>query len=182
LEERRQEIVSAARKFFIANGFEKTAIGDIARELHIAHGLIYHYYKSKTELLYAVVDQIATEQLAQSFSIIEEFNGNALDCIQSLFSRENDSEQFGKLFEELIEDPGIMNYVSEKFFVSMTPVLIRLIERGNADGSWNCDDPELAAVFILQGARGVMNLHCGDSKHPPKDLSIVLRVLGASTG
>ncbi|MDR0596663.1 MAG: TetR/AcrR family transcriptional regulator [Clostridiales Family XIII bacterium] len=181
VEERRQEIVDAARKHFIESGFEKTAIGDIAKELNIAHGLIYHYFKSKTDLLYAVVDQIATEQLDKTYALIEAHDGSALDCLHILFNQEKDFDQFSKLFEALIEDPGVMNYVNGKLFYSVTPVLAQLIARGNEDGSWDCDDPEMAAVFILQGAKGIMGLHC---EHPDKEkngMSLILRVLGART-
>ena len=40
-EERKQEILETAIKLFSVNGFEKTSISDIAKEIGIAQGLCY---------------------------------------------------------------------------------------------------------------------------------------------
>ena len=60
-EERRKEFVDTAREFFIENGYEKTQMIDITKKLNVAAGTIYHYFKSKTELLYAVIDEETDE-------------------------------------------------------------------------------------------------------------------------
>ena len=46
-EERKQEILETAMKLFAQNGFEKTSISDIAREIGVAQGLCYRYFPSK---------------------------------------------------------------------------------------------------------------------------------------
>ena len=56
-EERRQEILLAALKLFSVNGFEATKIGDVAAEAGVSHGLIYHYFTSKEEILSELVQQ-----------------------------------------------------------------------------------------------------------------------------
>jgi AcrR family transcriptional regulator len=54
-EEMRQKskdaIITAALNLFVANGYHATSINMIAREAGIAIGLMYHYFKSKEELL-----------------------------------------------------------------------------------------------------------------------------------
>lgn len=49
-EERKQEILETAIKLFSVNGFEKTSISDIAKEIGIAQGLCYRYFPSKDVL------------------------------------------------------------------------------------------------------------------------------------
>lgn len=43
-------------RLFAERGFESTTIADIAREAGVAHGLVYHYFRSKDELLHAVFE------------------------------------------------------------------------------------------------------------------------------
>lgn len=61
-EERRESIVDRAAQLFADKGFSETSVADIARSCETSKSLIYHYYKSKEEILYAVmsshVDQL----------------------------------------------------------------------------------------------------------------------------
>ena len=49
-EQRRREIMNAARKVFSTNGFTKTTMEDIAREAELSPGTLYLYFKNKDEL------------------------------------------------------------------------------------------------------------------------------------
>jgi AcrR family transcriptional regulator len=52
-EQRREEILDAAVRLFCEKGYEGTTIRDIAREVGITEGLIYHYFPSKAALVAA---------------------------------------------------------------------------------------------------------------------------------
>jgi AcrR family transcriptional regulator len=49
-EQRRRQIINAARKVFSINGFMKTTMEDIAREAELSPGTLYLYFKNKDEL------------------------------------------------------------------------------------------------------------------------------------
>ncbi len=50
-ESRRQEIRKAAWESFMQNGYEKTTMREIARRMNASTGILYTYYKNKTEIL-----------------------------------------------------------------------------------------------------------------------------------
>lgn len=52
-EERREQILDAAMRLFGQKGYQGTSIRDIAREVGITEGLIYHYFENKEQLLEA---------------------------------------------------------------------------------------------------------------------------------
>lgn len=54
-QERLSEITAAARHLFTTRGIQKTNFTDIARELGVARGLIYHYFPDKDSLVNAVL-------------------------------------------------------------------------------------------------------------------------------
>jgi AcrR family transcriptional regulator len=56
-QERRNEILMAARKLFATKGFAATGIKEIAQEVGITHGTIYLYFQSKDEILQEVLRQ-----------------------------------------------------------------------------------------------------------------------------
>ena len=56
-EDKRRLILDAAVRVFARKGYHTSRVGDIAEEAGVAHGLLYHYFRSKEELLEAVLDQ-----------------------------------------------------------------------------------------------------------------------------
>jgi TetR/AcrR family transcriptional regulator, fatty acid metabolism regulator protein len=57
VEEKERAILSAARAVFVKHGFERARMAEIARRAGVAEGTIYIYYKTKNDLLQAVVRQ-----------------------------------------------------------------------------------------------------------------------------
>lgn len=54
---RRAELLDVALRLFAERGFEATTIADISAAAGTAHGLVYHYFSSKDELLLAVLER-----------------------------------------------------------------------------------------------------------------------------
>ena len=54
---RRAELVDVALRLFAERGFRGTTIADIAEATGTAHGLVYHYFRSKEELLAAILER-----------------------------------------------------------------------------------------------------------------------------
>ena len=54
---RRAELLDVALRLFAEKGFASTTIADIATASGTAHGLVYHYFRSKDELLLAVLER-----------------------------------------------------------------------------------------------------------------------------
>ena len=52
----RQAIVEAADQLFYAQGFEHTSFADIAAVVNISRGNFYHHFKTKDEILGAVIN------------------------------------------------------------------------------------------------------------------------------
>lgn len=178
--ERHQEIIDTARILFAENGYDKTQIADIAKHMNVAQGLIYHYFKSKTELLYAVIDEMAKEKNKILGSTLESSGNTAYQKLNILLNFRLDSSCFGKLIPSIASDAAIFEYCSNKMTESATSVLIMLIKQGNTDGSWNCNQPKEAAQFILKGFRGFYDISGTSNDDDKKEvlLELVVRVLG----
>ncbi|AAM03816.1 TPA: TetR/AcrR family transcriptional regulator [Methanosarcina acetivorans] len=154
VEERHQEIIDTAKALFMENGFDKTQISDIAKRMNVAQGLVYHYFKSKTEMLYAVIDELAEEKQKEMETVMNRTESTALEKLTMLLSFKMNSDNFGKLMPSISSDVAIIEYCSIKKAAVAMPILLSLIKQGNSDGSWNCDYPEESALFILRGLSG----------------------------
>jgi AcrR family transcriptional regulator len=60
----RDGLVAAARAVFEARGYAATRMSDVAEAAGVSHGTVYTWFRSKTELLEAVTDEIVERDLA----------------------------------------------------------------------------------------------------------------------
>jgi len=64
-DQRREAIVDVAARLFARAGFAETSVSDLASACDISKSLMYHYYASKEDILYAVmashIDQLEAE-------------------------------------------------------------------------------------------------------------------------
>ena len=73
-EMRRKSILGAAKKVFLAKGFQGTTIEEIANEAELSPGTIYQYFKGKDEL-YASLNLITLEYLRKEIAKIHHNRG-----------------------------------------------------------------------------------------------------------
>lgn len=58
--DKQQQILKAALKLFVENGFHGTPTSKIAQEAGVSNGTLFHYYKTKDELVVALYIYIKT--------------------------------------------------------------------------------------------------------------------------
>lgn len=68
-EERKAELVSAARLLFDKKGVNATRVSDIVKEVGVAQGVFYYYFNSKEAMVNLVVEQVGEEINAQADEI-----------------------------------------------------------------------------------------------------------------
>lgn len=62
---RRTQIIRAAAKVLGRRGYAATSLKDVAREAHVAPGLLHYYFESKEELLLEVVMVMERQMIAE---------------------------------------------------------------------------------------------------------------------
>ena len=67
-EARRAQILAAARRCFIRQGFQETSMQDLLAEAGLSSGAVYNYFSSKEEMIVA----IAEENIGQVISVLRE--------------------------------------------------------------------------------------------------------------
>jgi AcrR family transcriptional regulator len=82
-EEKRRQILDAAVRVFARKGFHGSRVGDIAEEAGVAHGLLYHYFTSKDQVLEAVFHENWSVLLAR-IAGVEESDEPAADQLRHI--------------------------------------------------------------------------------------------------
>lgn len=159
-EERREEIIAAARELFQSKDYEKTTMRDVMEKLGIAKGTIYHYFSSKEELLEAVVEHIVEEDIAYKQALLLETPGNALDKLRALTTASSAAESHGEILEHL-HRPGNMGMHTRQLAVTLArqaSIYGDLMQQGCDEGIFQTEHPLECAEIILAGVQFLTDL------------------------
>jgi AcrR family transcriptional regulator len=153
-EDKRRQILDAAVRVFARKGFHATRVGDIAEEAGVAHGLLYHYFDSKDQVLEAVFHEnwsVLLERIA-SVEESEEPAANQLRHIAAIILRTwlHLPDVVRVVIREFGRSPELAERIGE---LAMPIELIeRVIERGIASGEFRGDiDARVAATVVYGG-------------------------------
>jgi TetR/AcrR family fatty acid metabolism transcriptional regulator len=153
-EEKRRQILAAAVRVFARHGFHTSRVGDIAEEAGIAHGLLYHYFSSKDEVLQTVFRENWRE-LVGRFEDVETSDSTAdekLRAIVKILLRtwRNDSDLVTVMVREVGRSPHLASQVDDigRGFA----VIQRVIEDGQAEGVFRAELDARLASWIVYGA------------------------------
>ena len=78
--DKRRQILDAAIHVFARQGFHACRVSDIADEAGVAYGLVYHYFRSKDEVL----NELFTERWSLLLAAIEEVDAQAISPHEKL--------------------------------------------------------------------------------------------------
>jgi TetR/AcrR family fatty acid metabolism transcriptional regulator len=153
-EEKRRLIIDAAVRVFARDGYHTSRVGDIAEEAGIAHGLLYHYFASKEEVLATLFREHWGELLGRVERVekSDEPADEQLRGIAKILLRtwRNDPDLVRVMVREVARSSHLQEQVDE--IGAGFATIQRVIERGQAQGVFRVDlDPTLAS-WIFYGA------------------------------
>ncbi|WP_458123797.1 TetR/AcrR family transcriptional regulator [Paenibacillus sp. Z3-2] len=150
------QILVVSTQMFTKKGYEKTSIQDIIDELGMSKGAIYHHFKSKEDILSAVMEKELGRAEDMFMELIQ--NTHAPNARQKLIS----------ILENIIVDPGIQsNSIDQvlstqiknpqfvlggirKGVLKDARIIANIMEQGKSDGSISVEYPlECAEIFML---------------------------------
>lgn len=146
-------ILDTAHKLFMEKGYEKTTIQDIVDDLgDLSKGAIYHHFKSKEEIIDAVMMRISqTNNLLEKIKDDKSLNG--LQKIKKIFIESissKDQQQLYRSAPTLMKNPKFLSKQLNQTISVYAPLLQENIEEGISDGSITVNHPkELSQVIML---------------------------------
>ena len=152
--DKRQQILEAAVRVFAAQGYEKSRVGDVAREAGVAYGLVYHYFDSKEAVLEAVFRE-AWGRLLAAMTLAEQTAGTAperLELVVKIVLRtwRDDPDLVRLLVREVTRNPHIQDELDEIGQAFST--LERIIAGGQAEGTLRRTLDARLSAWMLYGA------------------------------
>lgn len=152
-EERKNEILDVAGRLFGEKGYDATSTNDILKEIGIARGTLYYHFKSKEEILDAMIDRMTEQILEKAKSIVKQTDIPVLQRFTMMMLALNISDgSFGHEILEQVHKPqnALMHQkIQEKLLSGVTPLIATLITDGISQGICQTDYPEEVAEMTF---------------------------------
>lgn len=187
--EKRRLILDAAVRVFARRGFNQCRVSDIADEAGVAYGLVYHYFRSKDEVL----DTLFLERWNVMLGVIAELDGQDLPARDKLYaiasfivdSYRHDPELMKVIIVEVTRAANSFGQTHLEKITEAYELIAGIVERAQAEGTFkDTATPRFAAMAFYGVIEQVLSgwifdtLPSGDAEYEAAKALVVETICG----
>ena len=151
--ERRKEILDVAEELFVTKGYDKTSTNDILDRIGIARGTLYYHFKSKEDILNAIIERINSSLIARASTIASDTSVPVIErFVMTIAGLKVDSEIGHEIIDQVHKPQNALMHqkMQKNLIEGIVPVIVHLVEEGKAQGIFNMEYPaETIEMLIL---------------------------------
>lgn len=155
-EVRRAEIVETADRLFRKIGYAKCSVEMIIREVGVAKGTFYYYFKSKPDILEAIVEKTLSQIVELAEGVATDPSLTALQKMERLLGNshigDDDSLEVAEMLH-LPENRELHELTNIQTVLQLSPILARIVEQGIGEGVFAVDRPLETIQFLFTGGQ-----------------------------
>jgi len=174
---RRQHILRVAARVFAEQGYRATSLQDIADLVGVTRPSFYYHFKSKQEILAAIIDA-AFDSAERAIDEALAAEGSAIDQIRDFMRRyieiNTEHAEVPVLFQSIGELQDAAAEAARGRRRAIDHKLARLIERGVQDGELASPSPLIAAYGILGAAYWMHTWYRRGGRFQPQEIADML--------
>jgi AcrR family transcriptional regulator len=159
-EVRKAEIMSVAKHLFETQGYEQTAVDEIIRSAGIAKGTFYYYFKSKREILIALVDAMVLKLEAHFKALLQDKTLSALTKLKYMVrgSVKNDIVN-PQMMESvhLAENREMQEALNVRLVDTISPLFAEVLKQGYREKSFTKEVRTEEVQVILVGSQFILD-------------------------
>ena len=158
--ERRNEILDVAERLFCTWGYDNTSTNDILAEIGIARGTLYYHFKSKEDILDAMIDRILDDITAKASRIALDESRPVLERLTKTVLAANVDTKTGDMILEQVHKPqnALMHAkMQERLINQLIPLFVKMITDGMKQGIMQTDYPEDTMQMLLMYSNTVFD-------------------------
>nr|WP_276925676.1 TetR/AcrR family transcriptional regulator [Faecalibaculum rodentium] len=175
---RRSEILDAAEKLFGTKGYDATSTGDILRALGIARGTLYYHFKSKEDILDAMIDRLTQALAARAAEVLDRKDIPVLQRLTLMMQSLQVNNAVGHEIMSQVHKPqnALMHQkMQERMLTAVVPLVTSLLQEAREEGLCQTRYPEEVTEMTLLYASTVFDELSGlsEEKRQEKVLAFI---------
>ena len=152
-EERKNEILDVAERLCGTKGFYNTSTSDILNEVGIARGTLYYHFKSKEDILDAMIDRMTGRLVEKAAALLAKKEIPVMRRLTMMMTALNVNGSLGQEIMAQVHKPqnALMHQkMQERLLAGVNPLITGLIREGMAQGICRTEYPaEVAEMTLL---------------------------------
>jgi AcrR family transcriptional regulator len=158
LDARRRQILDAARRCFVRNGFHATSMQDVLAEANLSAGAVYRYFRGKDEIIAAIAGEAVAEvagALDSAFDAedpppLDEVLGAAFLAIERVDAEQGFARLALQVWGEAVRSPALAEMIRGEVR-QIRDALARLVRVYQDRGLMGADAPAEQVAQVLVG-------------------------------
>jgi AcrR family transcriptional regulator len=147
------EILDTAENLFIINGYHGTTISDIAKKMGVTQGMFYYYFKSKEQILEALVNRHISLFISDIKDMTHSSNISPTEKISLMLSivLRGACGKGQSLLHAVYDEQNlqIRDRIARQIKILLMPYGLKFIEEGNQTKLLNAITPRTSLNYIL---------------------------------
>ena len=185
-EERTNQIIESAINVFSRLGFNKARMDDIAKETKLSKGTLYLYFKSKDDLIIAIIHRLFDVEFDKMLTV-SNTEGSISERIMQMTDDLMENTQSLLLLRPVIYEVYAASFrhktirdVMKQFYARYLDLIMPVFQEGMDSGEFNTTEPEMAAVASAALIEGTILLWVYDpdrvdlQKHVHQSMQVFL--------
>ncbi|MBE5959825.1 MAG: TetR/AcrR family transcriptional regulator [Lachnospiraceae bacterium] len=151
-DERKNEILDTAEVLFAQKGYDKTSIQAILDQVKIAKGTFYYYFKSKEEVMDAILLRYNEKLLQRAWAVANQENIPAeIKLLQTISALHLNEEEGKEILMEIHKPENVKMHqkIMVMLLKEVTPIIGKVIRDGIKEGLFQTEYPEETAEMLL---------------------------------
>ena len=159
-EARKDEILDAAEALFMEKGFEGASTDDILRRVGIARGTLYYHFKSKEDIMDALIDRYTAAMTAAARAAAAE-QGVPADArvLRAVLALKSPGGPDRAISEHIHKPRNALMHrkIQKEILARVTPIIAGIVEDGIAQGVFRTPFPYESVEMIVAYANTVFD-------------------------
>jgi AcrR family transcriptional regulator len=155
----REAVIQEARRQFARFGFRKASVDEIARGLRRGKSSLYYYFRSKEEIVQAVLEHEAVlfrTEIARAVSSARSVQKKLEVYVGTRLRLFRDLVNFYQAFRDnYLDDYPFIEKLRSAYDVEETAFLKGLLREGVEKGQFRLKDPETTAAVLVTALKGL---------------------------
>ncbi len=149
--DKRKLILDTMQQLFIEGKAGTASVNDIAKQAGIAKGGLYYYFKSKEEVMDALVERIYEDIIENCSNILKNCNLNAIEKFALLLHSYTTSyvDPSIDIYLHLPQNAALHQKSLAQILLSLTGIINEILEQGIQEGYFTCEYPTEYSKIIL---------------------------------
>lgn len=156
-EERRAELLEAARRRFVRDGFAEVAVSRIVRDVGVAQGTFYYYFDSKEAVLDALIQAHVQEVASRLAGVASDASRDPRTALQEMVRTELDFDSRRASELGAIRGADTHARLLAATLRTLAPIYTAVVARGQERKVFHAGAPDLLAEIVVLSTHSLVD-------------------------